>query len=147
MLICWIWRVLSIELRAEAETRRQESRSKLLKLMGFSTGERTPVMMNFSPRRVRDLPIGSPVPKRSLARLTPITAVFVDEFSRKKVPDFKVRFWTLRKSEVVPTTVAEGTISSARRVFTDTAIGATAEISGRDLIAETSLRERLDLRY
>ena len=62
MLICWIWRELSISLRTEAETNREESRSRLLKFIGSSVFERTPTMINLSPRRVRDFPIGSSVP-------------------------------------------------------------------------------------
>ena len=62
MLICWIWRELSILLRAEAETNREESRSRLLKLIGSSTSVRTPTIMKRSPRRVRVFPTGSPVP-------------------------------------------------------------------------------------
>ena len=45
MLICWIWRELSILFRAEAETKRQESRSRLLKFIGSSIFERMPTMM------------------------------------------------------------------------------------------------------
>lgn len=92
MLICWIWRELSILFRAAAETKIAESRSRLLKLIGSSTSERTPTIIKRSPRRVTVFPIGSPVPKRSPASLAPITAVGVEVSSFRKVPDFRLRF-------------------------------------------------------
>ncbi len=76
-----------------------------------------------------------------------MTAVLVLVFSRRKVPDFRERFWILMKSGLVPTTVALGMKFSPWRELTETARGATEEMLSSFSMAATSLRVKLDFRY
>ena len=136
--------------RVEAETKRQESRSRLLKLIGSSVSVNTPTMIKREPSRVIVLPSGSSVPNKSAARRVPTIAVGVSESSRKKMPDLRERFWMERNSGEVPTTVTEGRKESATsplRELTEMASGATEATLSSFLIVLTSLRVRLDLRY
>ena len=63
------------------------------------------------------------------------------------MPDFRVKFWILRKLVFVPTTVAEGTRSSPLRELTETARGATEETLLSFSIRAASFMVRLDFRY
>ena len=95
------------------------------------------------------LPIGSAVPNRELASLVPMTAVGVSESSRRKTPFLRLRFWILRKSGLVPMTVAEGTVVSVSPLseLTDIASGETAATPSIFLMVSTSFKVKLDLRY
>ena len=129
------------------------SKLTLLKLIGEFDSERMPTTMNFSPRRVKVLPIGSIVPKSFKLRSRPMTADFKVPFLMK-VPDFRFRPMMSFNSSVVPRTLPDSTVRSPMRVLVLMASGAAAMTgysASRFLsalsfsILSTSFRERFDL--
>ena len=78
--------------------------------------------------------------------MEPITATGVLGESGRKEPDLRAKFWILRKSGFVPTTVAEGAVLSPTRELTEMARGATESILSICFKDFTSSRVKLDFR-